>query len=358
MKPVFPITAYINILRIKIIYHLTSLAIKPAPCSAYISIANPTLICFLFLIMFSQLPDTLAQSVLHGTSIVGIRTSDEIVVAADSKGVWNKTPNPESVCKIIRIDNLFFAHAGLLIERDTRFSPELIFLQTFKRGNSATALVKQFEENILSPLTQAMESIKQTDEKVFNQQFNGQAAVATLFFGLEGDNLIFFMRDFIPFISPSGQISIRIERKNCPGSDCPTGIAAAYLGEKDAIKEVLKTNPKFWKIGLVEGASRLVELEIAAKPDTVGLPIDIVYINRTGVNWLQRKPECADIISDLPAVTTLPQNTSFSHFLLLGLILSALGIICVWLFRRHIVKQFLRRKPTTEKRTRKNRRKY
>jgi hypothetical protein len=40
---------------------------------------------------------------------------------------------------------------------------------------------------------------------------------------------------------------------------------------------------------------RLIEIEIAARGEYVGPPIDIVRISRNGAQWIQRKTECAEL---------------------------------------------------------------
>jgi hypothetical protein len=69
-------------------------------------------------------------------------------------------------------------------------------------------------------------------------------------------------------------------------------VVTRFLGESDAIEGLPEETPDFWKAGLSDGVRRLIETEIAARSEYVGPPIDIVRISKSGVQWIQRKPEC------------------------------------------------------------------
>jgi hypothetical protein len=57
----------------------------------------------------------------------------------------------------------------------------------------------------------------------------------------------------------------------------------------------LDANPHYSKIGWAPTIRKLIEIEIADKPDFVGYPIDIIRLNKKVTEWIQRKAECPDI---------------------------------------------------------------
>jgi hypothetical protein len=67
-----------------------------------------------------------------------------------------------------------------------------------------------------------------------------------------------------------------------------------FLGEKQAINRFVDANPHYFAIGFVPTIQTLIQLEISDKPELVAPPIDIVRVDMTGTNWIQRKPQCIE----------------------------------------------------------------
>lgn len=247
----------------------------------------------------------LAESTSAQTSIVAIRTPSMIVVGADSLAVWD-TGKPESFCKIVQVKSFFFAASSILKHPPTNYSIEGIVLEAAKNGQNILETVKSFETLVLSPLLAALVRIKTDLPGHFDQELEGKSALSVVFVGLEANSLILLLRYFTVESSPSGAISIKTSRKDCPGKDCDTGIAYAALGQHDEIDRLLAKNPKFWRIGLVEAVRKLIELEISANPSKVGHPIDILLIDGNGAQWLEKKSQCPEVRSVVVPDTCLP----------------------------------------------------
>lgn len=162
------------------------------------------------------------------------------------------------------------------------------------RHGSLRDKIDYFEAQIMNPLTRAVERIKRDHPAYFRRHFEGGAVAEVLFVGLESGSPVLLLRYFRATSLASGQVLITAQRRDCPGN-CPSGIAEAFLGEKDAIEKFRAQNPKLWRAGLVEGIRKLIEMEIADKPELVSPPIDILRIDRNGPQWIQRKPECSEI---------------------------------------------------------------
>jgi hypothetical protein len=54
--------------------------------------------------------------------------------------------------------------------------------------------------------------------------------------------------------------------------------------------------PGFWQAGLADGVRGLIEIEIAARSEYVGPPIDLLQIKSQGAKWIQKKAGCPDLM--------------------------------------------------------------
>jgi hypothetical protein len=236
---------------------------------------------------------------LAGTTIVAIRTPSEILVGADSKmtAVSDKLDDAHAglTCKIIQIDNLFFAPAGLLQDTWGTFSVASIVGKARQVGGTIQDTANLFESMLLRPLTGILDQLRREHPIYYQQKLEGKPAVQVLFFGFEKDIPIFCTRYFTTVSSPDGTISNRVDRLDCPGNDCPTGMTYAFLGEHDALDQFLDENQHYSRNGWVTTINKLIEIEAAAEPNFVSLPIDILRIDKNGAQWIQRKAECPEI---------------------------------------------------------------
>src|ERR1700737_4726948 len=82
----------------------------------------------------------LLPTVSFGTSIVAIRVPRYVVIGADSKATYRGEPGPAMVCKIFQSGPLYFAIAGLAVDRERNFYPETIIANSFTNPVFTTAV--------------------------------------------------------------------------------------------------------------------------------------------------------------------------------------------------------------------------
>jgi hypothetical protein len=70
------------------------------------------------------------------------------------------------------------------------------------------------------------------------------------------------------------------------------GTGVFVFGEHGAIDEIYGDRKALAELvsarGAAEAARRLVQLEIAKAPETVGPPVSVLEITKNGVRWLER----------------------------------------------------------------------
>jgi hypothetical protein len=73
------------------------------------------------------------------------------------------------------------------------------------------------------------------------------------------------------------------------------------MGQRTGIDSILRAYPNFWDVGLIDGVRWLVTLEAVTRPQVVGTPVDLVRLDKSGVYWIHRKPECEEKKQSTPS---------------------------------------------------------
>lgn len=234
----------------------------------------------------------------RATTIVVARTAGEIVIGADSK-VTDAFGNDlnKRACKIRQKGDVFVAIEGLELDRQTNFSVPVILNRALSLTASApvTEKVSMLMGFLVSGLLSELSHLKTHEpETYFKKIEGGQLFLRIIVAGFEKGQPLVFVRSFRALQYNPGQIGVAVIPDDCL-ADCKDRVATRFLGESAAIDGLPEETPDFWKAGLSEGVRRLIEVEIAARGEYVGPPIDIVRITPNGAHWIQRKTECAEL---------------------------------------------------------------
>jgi hypothetical protein len=252
---------------------------------------------------------SLGLSTASATSVVAVRSDDEIVIGADSKTTLTlpgeRTGGPESItkCKIVQSGTLFFASAGSAgigpAGPEDNADPELDLKQTIAAcllGNGGIAeKVRNLEKFLVADLTRVAEEARRDNPVFFLKRFVRHPVHTVIVGGLDNGELVLMVRSFRLIVSPSGSLSFEIGRFACPG-DCRTSFITIFEGQTEAIRNYLQDHELFlFFADPVSAVRNLVELEISKDPSSVGPPVDILRLTRKGAEWVQKKPLCPDI---------------------------------------------------------------
>jgi len=239
----------------------------------------------------------LTATSVRATTIVVARSANEIVIGADSK-VTDTFGNDlnKRACKILQVGNIFIAFEGLEVDRQTGFNvPEISRAAlNFSPSGPMTEKVSLLTGFLISELLIELAHLKANKpETYFRKIEGGQLFLRLIVAGFEKGKPLVFVRSFRALQFNPGQIGVSVIPDDCL-TNCEGAVITRFLGESDAIDGLPEETPDFWKAGLSAGVRRLIETEIAARGEYVGPPIDIVRISKSGAQWVQRKPECAE----------------------------------------------------------------
>ena len=244
---------------------------------------------------------------LGATAIALIRTSNEIVAAADSKQTIDVLlpgfVSSRDVCKIHKMrDNFYFAVAGYrgVVDpltgkaADTPqggiFTVEQAVLRSHKADLSIRENVDVFQQSIASFLVKNLGERQRAIAEQFKRYFSIRSISDVVFFGIEREVMVVHHLQFRAQDEP--QVTIIASRWMCPGDCEDSTLVPFFLGERDAM-QMYWTETRFNKDdGLPKNAEALVDAAIAANPKAVGGPIDILRITREKSSWIMVKPEC------------------------------------------------------------------
>jgi len=239
---------------------------------------------------------TLPASLVRATTIVVARTANEIVIGADSKVTDTYGHELDSrVCKIRQVGNLFLAFEGLLRDKATGFNvPEIaVRALQLKPDASAREKVNILTGFLTSELFVELQRVRTNSPDEFHTKLEGQTFLRIVIAGFEAGRPLVFVRQFRTSFIARG-IGVTVIPDDCL-SGCEGEVVTRFLGETDAIDGLPEDTPGFWKSGLADGVRRLIEMEIAARSEYVGPPIDLLQINAQGAKWIQKKAGCPDV---------------------------------------------------------------
>lgn len=232
------------------------------------------------------------------TTIIAVKTEREIVIGADSKVTdtfGSAFANPS--CKIVQAGNLFFAYEGMARNRRTGF--DIVEIATrallLKPGASVSERVSILTGFVTSRLFTELPNVKQHDTATYREKIEGgQTFLNILVAGFENGQPLLFVRGFRAVVLGRRVVGVSVVPDDCL-ADCRDEIVVKSLGETAAIDGLPEETPGFWTSGVAAGVRRLIETEIAARSEYVGPPIDILRIDETGAEWIQKKPACAGL---------------------------------------------------------------
>lgn len=236
----------------------------------------------------------LLAATCSATTIVAVRSKKEIVIAADSK-VTNTLGEPTggSACKIVEAGGVAFAYAGFARDAETGFSVPDIFAAALgerKRLRAATktdAAVKV----LVAKLESELRTVKTGSPVTFREKIEGKTFLRIVVAGFDRSRPFLFVRLFRFGVRPDGTSGVIVTKDDC-AAGCKGDIVTRFLGETEAIDGLPEETKGFWDQGLAAGARKLVEIEIDARAEYVGPPVDVLRLTQRRSEWIARKPRC------------------------------------------------------------------
>ena len=231
----------------------------------------------------------------YATTIAGIRTPAQVVIAADSLGTARgyRIESTQPVCKIFTVKDTAFAIAGLVKDPAWNFDAENLTADSLRRQNRLTETANDLAERLTAMLGSYLERLKKGNPYLYGKLLEEQdgAITSILLTAYEGDQPVAIGLSFRASEETGGRVRITATRVACPG-DCPDGVMYFFLGERRPIDRYIAEHGRDRLLPASSGAPFLVQLVIDGGSKFVGPPIDVMIISRQGVSWHARKEGC------------------------------------------------------------------
>jgi hypothetical protein len=228
------------------------------------------------------------------TTVVALidKRHHRVVLAADSLVGRYYAGKTDQDCKLIVKPECAFAMAGFLDKPDPYFHLQDLGDAACQLQGTLKDKADGFIEIANDPVTSIAQYLQQNEPKFYSDTFskNSGEFAFVVFAGAENGKPVAYARGFK--VTSDGSV-------NAISNDITgTGASGFFAGVTDHIAAYLKMNPNWTHMDTVALARKLVELEIAAHPDSVGPPISILTADRKGkLKWINQ-----GICEALPAV--------------------------------------------------------
>ena len=234
-------------------------------------------------------------SIANSTSVITVRTPDEIIIGADSF-LGNEDGNQiGTICKIRQAGETFFAVSGVPLVRGAGidFDTYKIATAIFSRKLPIEERLAIYDAIVKWNLIKVIDRVRQ-DKALFDLVYNHKDNVAlSLTVAMTGGVFPTAYRiEHTVMSSANEPARISSVTKNYTDR-LNSEIEIIYSIEMDKIicSPIIRTNNTR---NLDKDIHNCIEL-IAKERPRVQLPADILRITQTGAEWIQHKPECQEI---------------------------------------------------------------
>ena len=234
----------------------------------------------------------------HATSIVAVRTTDEVYIGTDSM-IKIERDRGAKQCKIEQVDDLFLVFSGVPVVIKAKFNAYELARKSFDTKGSVTERVAAYERDLKPQLEHAIDVIKQTDMPLYNKWYAedvvDRVALQAIIAGSDNGTPVLFLLEY-RITSPKGApIKLQSFRKDYIAKPSSGRAQIFFIGLRDTIDELLKKKDFFSDFDAVKSINEWIKAEIKAEPKNVSAPVDILRITGTKAEWVQHKPQCAEI---------------------------------------------------------------
>ena len=223
------------------------------------------------------------------TTLAILRTSNELVIAADSL-MTLYGGRPQQACKVRRHDDIVFATAGLVVSSHGIPDAHQVIIDVLRRPVTWTEHVQTIEDRLQEPLLRTLRRLQRERPDEFQRQFTQGFVLHVSLAAFRHGLPVLEMREFFIERNGSTGLRIRVKRTSCPGQ-CSREIEIFGVGETEvmmqAARKLRQVPPDLAALG-----SDLVTRQIRSTPEFVGPPVDVIRITADGVHWVNRKPSC------------------------------------------------------------------
>lgn len=233
----------------------------------------------------------------RATTIVAVKTKNEIVIGADSK-VTDTFGNalPVETCKIVQAGNVFFTYAGFARNNETGFSIPQIAKAALESKPKAkmSEKIEILTKTVVEKLDAEILVLREKSFPTYREKIEGKIFLRILVAGFDKGKPALYVRQFRLGQTSEKGVGVVVINDDCDRK-CKGENVTRFLGETAAIDGLPEETKDFWKTGLAAGVTSLIETQIAAREEYVGPPIDILQITKKNAVWIRKKDSCREI---------------------------------------------------------------
>ena len=223
------------------------------------------------------------------TTLAILRTSDQLVIAADSL-MTLYGGRSQQACKIRRHDDVVFATAGLVVSTEGVPDAHQVITDVLRRPVTWTEHVQTIEDRLQEPLLRTLRRLRREMPDEFRRQIVQGFVLHVTLAAFRDGHPVLEMREFFVETNGPNELRLRVTRMSCPGQ-CARETEIFGVGETEAmmrdVREIRQFPPDLAAFG-----RDLVTRQVRATPEFVGPPVDVIRIAADGVHWVHRKPSC------------------------------------------------------------------
>jgi hypothetical protein len=227
----------------------------------------------------------------QATTEIVVRSRYRIVLAADSRAVYGANGNA-SECKLFQAQDVYATVSGL-----AHYGRSYRVADTIREGfagpgtfathvSSTAAILRRTVENLLANV----QSSNPTQYRVLIQPSNNTSDLVQLAVAQTVRSQP--MLGIIELRRSGTENNLTTRTTICPGS-CRETTQLFYMGYWERIKPYVATPSGPRNVGSAASIDRLIRLEIAAHPNEVSAPINILELTGSGARWLQNGGNCS-----------------------------------------------------------------
>lgn len=241
---------------------------------------------------------TLSAVAAQATSIIAIKTGDDIFIGTDSKVLIEKDVGI-SQCKITKMNDIYLVFSGIPALPASSFNAYEIAEKSFAGKETITARLDAYDKAVQGKLQAAFEKLRTTNDKLFSRWYTedvqNRIAMQVLVAGAEKKGTVLAMLEYRITSKKNEPVKLKAIKQNIvtkPGSGQPKIL---FLGMQDAINDLMKKKDFFSDFDEVRNINEWILAEAAAEPTKVSAPVDILKISPKRTEWIQHKSQCPEV---------------------------------------------------------------
>jgi hypothetical protein len=252
----------------------------------------------LFRVSVSIAALSLMTAAAEATSIVAIKTGDDIFIGTDSK-VLIENDVAISQCKITKMNDIYLVFSGIPALPKSSFNAYEIAEKIFASKGTISSRLDAYDKAVQRDLQAAFEKLRTTDDKLFSRWYTddvkNRIAMQVLVAGPEKKGTVLAMLEYRITSQKNEPVKLQLFKESFEKKTNPNKPTILFLGMQDAIN-VLKQKKNFLNdFDEVSKINEWILAEAAAEPSLVSGPVDILKISPKKVQWIQHKPQCPEI---------------------------------------------------------------